>query len=227
MARTRRRDADEDTGSLPVIIVPGWGAPHFHTAWIARQLASEGMNVHTLAFPRLGMGDMRVSAELLGEKVRDTCAAEGVPRVNLIGYSLGGLIARIYLQEFGGYDHLGRAVYVGAPQDGIYTAYPASFTRGGRQVRAGSAFMRELNRTGPCACHGRRCLSIYLSKDGIILPSKSARLPCGYNLKLRWPVFHWGIVFNRDVISTAVDFMRGRVPGAALEGSPQEKGGRC
>lgn len=217
----------EDTRSYPLLVVPGWGAPRFHTRWIARNMESQGFEVVEVTLPLMGVGDMKHSAEILSENAQAISQGLGVPRVNLIGYSLGGLIARIYLQEYGGYERIGRAVFVGAPQDGLYTAYPAVFTPGGRQVRKGSAFMKELNRSRPCDCEEHRCLSIYLARDGIICPSRSARLPCGYNVELTWPVFHWGIVFNRKVMKTAAEFLEGRVPSTAVPGTREEQGGRC
>lgn len=215
------RPSAEEPGSYPVVIVPGWGAPMLHTNWIARQLEAERLSAVKIRFPYMGVGDMDESAGQLKEKVEALRERLGVGRVNLIGYSLGGLIARVYLQEFGGREKVARAVYVGAPQDGVYTAYPASFTKGGRQVRRGSAYMRGLN-SKPCRCEEGRCLSIFLWKDGIILPSESARLPCGYNLKLTWPVFHWGIVFNRRVVHTAAEFLKGKIPGGAVPGGTSE-----
>lgn len=209
-----------DNSPYPVLVVPGWGTPHWHTRYIARLLEREGMYAIQLKFPMLGVGDMRDSAELLAEDVDATIEGLGRGKVNLVGYSLGGLIARIYLQELGGHRHLGRAVFVGAPQDGVYTAYPACFTKAGRQVIRGSGFMRDLNSASPCGCDEPKCLSIYLSRDVIILPSRSARLPCGYNMEMTWPVFHWGLVFSPGVVHDAAEFLKGNVPRGASLDSP-------
>ena len=208
------------TGLYPVIIVPGWGTPAFQIDWVARHLESEGLATIKLKVPRLAVGDMRESAEVLAREVERLRQENGVDKVNLVGYSLGGLIARIYLQELDGYRNLNRAVFVGAPQDGVYIGYLGAFTRSGRQVRRGSPFMRELNASGPCECGERRCLSIYLTMDGTIVPADSARLTCGYNLRLTWPVLHWGVVFNSNVIHTAAEFMKGHVPPDAEPGVP-------
>ncbi|MBU4301979.1 MAG: alpha/beta fold hydrolase [Actinobacteria bacterium] len=206
------------TGLYPVIIVPGWGSPMFQMDWVARHLESEGLATIKLKVPRLAVGDMRESAEVLAREVERLRSENGVGKVNLVGYSLGGLIARIYLQELDGYRNLNRTVFVGAPQDGVYIGYLGAFTKSGRQVRRGSPFMRDLNMSGPCDCGERRCLSIYLTRDGTIVPSESARLACGYNLRLTWPVLHWGVVFNSNVIHTAAQFLKGRVPTSAKPG---------
>ncbi len=211
------------TGLHPVIIVPGWASPALQIDWVSRHLESEGLATIKLKVPRLAVGDMRQSAEVLAREVERLRQENGVGKVNLVGYSLGGLIARIYLQELRGYRDLNRAVFVGAPQDGVYIGYLGAFTRSGRQVRRGSRFMRELNASGPCDCGERRCLSIYLTKDGTIVPSKSARLACGYNLRLTWPVLHWGVVFNSKIIRPAARFLKGHVPPGAEPGLDIDK----
>jgi triacylglycerol lipase len=210
---------DEDLASCPVLLVPGWGAPLWHTHWIARQLERAGLSVEEMKLPFLAVGDMRRSAAMVKDQVEQIRERTGSDRVSLISYSLGGLIERIYLQELGGYEHLGRAVFVGSPQDGIYTAYAGAFTKAGRQVSKGSKFMRNLNRAHTCGCDERRCLSIFLSRDGTIFPSRSARLSCGYNLELVWPVLHWGLVFNPQVARAAADFLKGEVPDGAVPGA--------
>lgn len=225
-ARTPREPQGkrEEFGSYPVLVVPGWGAPTWHTRWIAGHLQREGLDVRWMSLPRMAVGDMVASAELVSKEVEGILSETGSPRVSLLGYSLGGLIVRIYLETLGGYRALGRAAYVGAPQDGIYTGYPAAFTTAGRQVRKGSRFMKELNRERRCECDGTRCLAVFLSKDGTILPSKSARLGCGYNLELVWPVLHWGLVFNREVISAVATFLGGGLPAGAVEAEGPRRG---
>ena len=209
-----QKKTEEQTRSLPVIIVPGWGAPHLHTKWVARLLESEGFRAYPLKLPRFGVGDTEENAAILAREIERVCSKEGQKRVNLLGMSLGGLIVRIYLEE-NGPDRIGRAAFIKTPHDGIYTAYPASFTKGGRQIRKGSKFIKELNATKRCSCESPRCLSVYLSRDLIICPAKAAVLPCGYNLELEWPVFHWGLVLNPRLIKKAARFLAGEIPEGA------------
>ena len=85
--------------------------------------------------------------------------------------------------------------------------------------------MRRLSSSEPCGCAEPHCLAIYLSRDGTILPSSSARLRCGYNLELVWPVLHWGLVFNQAVVRAAADFLQGGLPGGAVMGAGVESSG--
>lgn len=212
------RSESQERLDYPVLLVSGFGAPAFHNDWVAKQLARNGLDVHKMMLPNMAIGDMRESAKLVSGEVEGIKALAGSDKVSLVGYSLGGLIARIYLQELGGTESLGRAVFVGAPQDGIYTAYLAAWTKAGRQVCKGSDFMREINSGRPCGCDEPRCLAIFLSRDGTILPAASARLGCGYNLELVWPVLHWGLVFNPGVVRVATDFLKGGMPEGVVIG---------
>jgi triacylglycerol lipase len=216
----------EDLSSCPVLLVPGWGAPHWHTRWIARKLEQTGLTLEEMRLPYMAVGDMRRSAAMVKDEVDRIRERTGSDRVSMVGYSLGGLIERIYLQEHGGYQHLGRAVFVGSPQDGIYTAYAGVFTKAGRQVSKGSKFMRNLNSSHACGCEEQRCLAIFLSVDGTIFPSRSARLRCGYNLELVWPVLHWGLVFNPQVARAAAEFLKGELPDGAVPGVKESRRAR-
>ncbi|MDD5448438.1 MAG: alpha/beta hydrolase, partial [Actinomycetota bacterium] len=197
----------------------GWGAPSFQTDLMARHLRARGFDSVSVKLPWLATGDLDSSAKNLKEIVGEVLKESSSKRVDMLGYSLGGLIVRVYLQKFGGYKKLRRAVFLGAPQEGIYTGYAASFTKAGKQIKPGSDYLSELNEEGYCGCGERRCLSIYLKRDGVIVPSESARLECGYNLELEWPVFHWGVVMSRGVLEKATLFFRGNIPKGASEGN--------
>lgn len=218
MMPVNQREEDSQVRRRPLLIVPGWGAPFFQTEYVARKFEAEGLQAIRVRLPGLALGDLDGSAAAVGRQVLDTLEAHQVERVNVVGYSLGGLIARVYFQKLNGYQKLHRAVFLGAPQDGIYTGYPALFTPSGRQLIPGCDYLRELNERGP-RCSSRRCLSIYLSKDGIIVPSKSALLSCGYNLCLERPIFHWSVVMSRAVIRKAAQFIKyGTLPEGAFAG---------
>lgn len=216
MGKSKKKLSEKE---IPLLVVPGWGAPSFQTDLMARNLRDRGFNSVSVKLPWLATQDLDISASRLEKIVDNTLKESSAKEVNMLGYSLGGLIVRIYLQKFGGYKKLRRAVFLGAPQEGIYTGYAASFTKAGRQIKPGSDYLSELNEEGYCGCGERHCLSIYLKRDGVIVPSESAHLGCGYNLELEWPVFHWGVVMSRGVLDKAIEFLEGNIPEGASEGN--------
>lgn len=207
-----------DYGGYPVLIIPGYGAPAFQTELVSRHLAEGGLDTVKLKLPWLAMGDMTRSAELVAAQVKRVTEKLGFERVNFFGYSLGGLVARYYLQEMDGYPLFGRGAFVSAPHAGTYFGYLGFFSPAGRQVRPGSRFIRQLNESPLFAAVADRCLSMYVRWDGVIVPSNSAHLPYGYNLMRSRPISHWRAVMDREMILSASRFIRGEVPGDAMPG---------
>ena len=210
--------AGEDMSAYPVLIIPGYGSPGYHSTWVGKHIQSRGLNTVNLKLPWLAVGDMERSAEMVAEHVEHIQDRHGFEKVNLFGYSLGGLIARYYLQELEGHQHLGRAAFLAPPMSGAYLGYLGYFTPAGRQVRPGSSFLNRLE-SHPVRYWGSdRCLSIYARWDGVIVPGESASLPSGYNLRLSRPISHWGVVLNKRLIHCATGFLKGSLPEGAEPG---------
>ena len=89
-------------------------------------------------------------------------------RVDLVCHSLGGLVARVYLQELGGARRVDRCITLGTPHRGTYNAYWVA-SRIGRELRPDSALLARLvaSRKG---AEGVRFTSIAGEADNIVLP---------------------------------------------------------
>jgi len=208
----------EDASPFPVLIIPGYGAPLYQTGWVGKQVQSRCLDTISVKLPWLGVGDMKRSAEIVAEQVESVKGRYGFEKVNLLGFSLGGLIARYYLQEFDGHRSMARAAFLAPPLAGAYMGYLGFFTPAGRQVRPGSSFLRDLEDSRKREWGSERCLSIYVRWDGVIVPSESAHLPAGYNLRLARPISHWGVVLSRGLIHRATDFLKGSLPDGVEPG---------
>ena len=93
---------------------------------------------------------------------------------DLVGFSMGGLVCRYYVQRLGGVERVGRLITISSPHRGTYWAH---MTRnvGSRQMRPRSKFLRELNRD-TTALERVRHASVWTPLDLMILPSSSSRL---------------------------------------------------
>lgn len=155
-------------------------------------------------------------AERLGRYVDEVRDATGSPVVHLVGHSLGGLVARSYIQDHGGADVVDRCVTVGTPHLGTFAAYcgvgPAA-----RDMRPGSAFLYALSdgfRPGAVA-H----LNIYSDNDVLIVPASSARLPetAGVvNVAVR-DVGHASMLIARQTTEYIGDFLCGQLTPLAVD----------
>ena len=114
------------------------------------------------------------SAEMVAEKVERLCQRYGMDRFHIVGHSMGGLLARHYIQHCGGDRRVKTLVTLGTPHRGTPTALVGlSVTAGGflgrsaQQMLPGSRFLRRLDeRTFPASIP---LLSVY-SKADLICP---------------------------------------------------------
>lgn len=96
-------------------------------------------------------------------------------RIDIVAHSMGGLVARTYLQALGGDRRVSRLVTLATPHAGTHaTAYlPTPLVR---QMSPGSPFLAHLD-----ALPAPRCAvtSIGCEGDAIVLPPRASRAPFG------------------------------------------------
>ncbi|MFC0601130.1 lipase family alpha/beta hydrolase [Streptomyces palmae] len=118
--------------------------------------------------------DIPAAAALLGERVERACRRTGHDRVDLVGHSLGGLIARYYVQRLGGDRRVRTLVTLGTPHGGTRMAPAFSPHPIVRQMRPGSAVIQELRQPAP-GCR-TRFVSFWSDADEAVSPAEMARI---------------------------------------------------
>ncbi|MFF4231396.1 esterase/lipase family protein [Streptomyces sp. NPDC001820] len=116
--------------------------------------------------------DIRTAAELLGRHIEEICARTGRAEVDIVGHSLGGLIARYYVQRLGGDQRVRTLVSLGTPHSGTSVAPLASAHPIVRQMRPGSALIEELRMPAP-GCR-TRFVSFWSDLDQLMVPVETA-----------------------------------------------------
>ncbi|MFE3488176.1 MULTISPECIES: alpha/beta fold hydrolase [Streptomyces] len=116
--------------------------------------------------------DVRTAAELLGRHVEDVCERTGHSRVDIVGHSLGGLIARYYVQRLGGDRRVRTLVTLGTPHGGTAVAPGAGVHPIVRQMRGGSSVIEELRAPAP-GCR-TRFVSFWSELDQLMVPVATA-----------------------------------------------------
>ncbi|GGP58790.1 alpha/beta fold hydrolase [Saccharothrix coeruleofusca] len=165
-----------DAAGTPIVLVHGIGDNRSAFAVLSGALRRRGFGVvHAVNYSVLTAltGDVRRAAALLGEHVERVCEQTGADRVHVVGHSLGGLIARYYVQRLRGDARVKTLVTLGSPHGGTLAAYlfPTSLTR---QLRPGSELLRELAEcTRPCRT---RFVVVWSEMDQVIIPQRNARL---------------------------------------------------
>jgi triacylglycerol lipase len=173
----------------PVLLVPGYGGSVASLAPLADRLAAEGRDATVVPLPGDGTGDLGAAADALGEAVDDALERTGAGSVDVVGYSAGGLVARLWAGD-GGAAVVRRVVTLGSPHHGTTladlagTLAPDRCPEGCRQMTTGSALLAELN-AGDETPEGPTWVSIWTTQDQTVTPPDSARLDGALNLTVQ------------------------------------------
>ncbi|MFI0260450.1 lipase family alpha/beta hydrolase [Streptomyces sp. NPDC017056] len=161
-----------DRGHPPVVLVHGLSGNRSVFVSLRRSLLRHGWrHVEALNYSPL-TSDLRKAAELLGHHVEQCCERTGRSRVDLVGHSLGGLVARYYVQRLGGDLRVRTLVTLGTPHGGTWLAPLASVHPLVRQLGPHSDVIVELERPAPnCRTH---FVCFWSDLDELMVPSKTA-----------------------------------------------------
>ncbi|WP_243418224.1 esterase/lipase family protein [Actinomycetospora cinnamomea] len=169
--------SDMDASTTPVLLVHGIVDNRSIFTLLARALRRRGFGVvHAVNFSVLTAftGDIRVAAREIGHHVERICASTGSDKVHIVGHSLGGLMARYYVQRLGGDARVDTLVTLGTPHRGSLIAHFLPPTRVPQQLCPGSDLIRELDEPAPgCRTH---VVAVWSKQDQLIIPQSAARL---------------------------------------------------
>lgn len=208
----------------PVLLVHGiLGQRHLYWNLFKRRLVADGFRVHEVVLPYALLGDIRIAARMLADKVDATLAGDKADRVDLVCHSAGGLVARYYLTYLKGDRSVRHLVTLGTPHNGTYFAYllQLPFLSIARQTRPGSHLLQEISGPGAVPPHVR-ITSLWSPTDGVVLPPENAVLAGARNVKVPWTT-HWGFLWNQHIYTVVKDALLGHGAGQrTLDTGPDE-----
>lgn len=116
-------------------------------------------------------------------------------RIDFVCHSLGGLVARVYLQQLGGARRVDRCITIATPHQGTYNAYWL-WTRVAQDLRPSSELLKRLAETRANAARVK-FLAIGGGADRIVLPPHHAEFA---ESNLHFPdIGHQGLLFSPSV----------------------------
>lgn len=193
----------------PVILVHGiLGQRHLYWNIFKRRLAHDGFRYHDCILPYGMLGDMRIAARFLKDKVEASLRGDDADQVDLVCHSAGGLVARYFIQYLGGDKVVRRLITMGTPHQGTYFSYLiqpplVQVAHIAKQTRPGSHFLEELN--GPGAIpKDVEIHNLWSPIDGIVVPSHNSKLPGSHAIKIPMTT-HWGFLWRKDVYEIVRD----------------------
>ncbi|MFG1912916.1 esterase/lipase family protein [Kribbella sp. NPDC048928] len=165
--------SDVRAAGTPILLAHGIIDNHTIFALMRRHLVRRGFgSIHTFSYSPLTL-DVRRTAERMGQEIEAICEASGSDQIHVVGHSLGGLIARYYIQRLGGDARVHTCVTLGTPHQGTMAAklLPWPLVK---QVRPDSDLMAELAEPAP-DCRSR-FVAFYSDVDQLIVPQRRARI---------------------------------------------------
>ncbi|MEL6350251.1 MAG: triacylglycerol lipase [Cyanobacteria bacterium J06627_28] len=171
----------ESRNRLPVVLVHGiWNTAAIFNP-LKRYLESVGWTVYTFSMtPNNGDAPIELLAEQVSTFVQGAIAPQ--QSFHLIGFSMGGLISRYYVQRLGGLGRIKTFITISTPHRGTLLAL-SSRRPGIRQMRPGSRFLTELNRDIDCL-RGCSFYTLWTPFDLLILPPWSSIVGLGKTQRL-------------------------------------------
>ena len=163
--------------TTPVVLVHGIWDSAARLDPLRAGLASRGIT-RTTAFdlrPNDGSAPIPELASQLDAAVRAALAGAGVERADVVGFSMGALVARWWIQRGGGRELVRRFVSISGPHAGTHAARALPL-RGARDMRPDSDLLRDLaGDADPWGDVEVHCL--YTPYDLMIVPPRSSVLP--------------------------------------------------
>ncbi|MDD3985821.1 MAG: alpha/beta fold hydrolase [Methanobacterium sp.] len=104
--------------------------------YLPPELRQEGMAL---------FGDIKNYSSSLQQEVSEIIHETGAKKVNIVSHSMGGLVARWYLEKLGGTDNIGKLIMIGTPNHGLSLAnlFIGSDNMAGSQMAPDSKFLKN------------------------------------------------------------------------------------
>jgi len=170
----------------PVLLVPGYGGNLASLDPLAARLRASGRSVVVVVPVGDGTGDLGAQAAHLGEVADRARRDAGAASVDVIGYSAGGVVARLWVRDDGGDAVARRVLTLGSPQHGTSQAALGLELAGGcpvacEQLVPDSDLLRRLN-AGDETPDGPLWATVRSASDQVVTPVDSAALVGAVNI---------------------------------------------
>ena len=170
-----------ETDVNPVLLLHGLKDDARKMEPMAVYLRRQGRVVDTISLtPSWGQKGLEVLAEDLAAFIQSRYSTG--QKIDLVAFSMGGLVARYYLQRLGGLERVDCLVTISTPHHGTFLAYFLG-NSGGRQMRFQSEFLRDLARDA-VRLKTISFTSLWTPLDAIILPARSSIMAEADNQKM-------------------------------------------
>ncbi len=209
VARGRVRPHSNGNGQVdrihdtPVALVHGYFHNRSGFDYLSQELRRQGFRwIHGMNYNPIGHSIPDL-AQRFGRYVDDLRRISGANRVHVVGHSLGGVIARWYVEQLGGHKVIDTCVTIGTPHTGTYAAY-LGVGQSAKDLRPGSGVMQALESS--LRRSRVKYVNLYSDLDFLIIPPSSALLPDRRNVHnhLIEDLGHTSLLLSEELVEQLV-----------------------
>lgn len=184
----------QDGARPPLLLVHGYGCSRAVWWYLRRRLQAAGWTVATINLEPI-YTSIDAYLDPLAARIDAVLSATGAERLILVGHSMGGLVARAYLQRFGE-SRVAALLTLGTPHQGSRLAY-LGYGENARQMQPGSPWLQALARPQVAT------RLIYSRHDNYVTPQSNLTLP-GIPGQALDGLGHLAMLFSPRVVQTVL-----------------------
>lgn len=186
----------------PVLLIHGISDTLRKFDVMTSHLQANGWSVHRLNLtPNYGTACLTELAQQVDQYIKTNFSEE--QPIDLLGFSMGGLVTRYYLQRLGGIKKVQRYVSISAPNNGTMMAYGLPF-KGVQQMRPNSAFLEDLNRDHHQLLQQVNVTVLWTPYDFMIVPANSSQMRIGREKQFSVLLHAW-MVADKQVLNAVTE----------------------
>ena len=188
----------------PIILLHGlWNTSEIFSS-ITSELDEEGIEYYAPTLEHsYGMTSIIELTSLLNEFILEKYGLK--KEIDILGFSMGGIIGRNWLQKFNGYKRTRRFITIGSPHNGTLTSQliPKFPFKGISEMKINSSLLRNLSRND-FLLQDIDCISFYTFWDLMVFPGWWANLKNGEKISLK-VLKHRNLVSNPSAVKKIVE----------------------
>jgi len=190
----------------PIFLIHGlWNNPKLFEK-LTKKIKEDDYQMYIPHLPhKFGKTSIWRLARDLDSKIEQLVGPE--KEIDIVGFSMGGLISRLWIQDYNGFLRTKRFFTIGTPHFGTYTAQlmPNFFMPGIAEMKRGSNLLSKLNHD-LTSLEKVECTSFFTKWDLMSFPGWQAKLPIGDS-------YHLPVLTHKELItnSLALDILAKKI----------------
>ncbi|HEY0254853.1 MAG TPA: alpha/beta fold hydrolase [Kofleriaceae bacterium] len=190
-------------GPRPIILLHGYGMNRANFYVLATRLRAAGLGP-VFGFEYWTLGRVAAGARQLGWFVDEVREKTGAAEVDIVGHSMGGVVARYYVTFAGGDPYVRRLITLGSPHAGTDLG-KLGFGHPGRELVLGSKLVTRLAAT-PVPAHAK--VTTILSHADALVPASGQPEIAGAERIVYDDLGHVSLMISRRVARDVIDRLR-------------------